>query len=151
MSARDLGLWVPQSVEDEFRPATGELWVGDIGWELWEMVHRVERGANYGWSVMEGPQPVRIDLEAGAQPITAPLLALPHTAAASITGGFVYRGRKFPELTGKYIFGDWETHRIWSLAAPQANQGPAGPLQLTILRPPRFASSTSARTMMANL
>ncbi|HVJ67213.1 MAG TPA: PQQ-dependent sugar dehydrogenase [Caulifigura sp.] len=120
-----------------FDRATGDLWVGDIGWELWEMVHRVERGANYGWSVMEGPQPVRVELAPGPQPITAPLLALPHTAAASITGGFVYRGRKFPELRGKYVFGDWETHRIWALDAPARGDSPdAKPLTLTELTLP---------------
>ena len=58
-----------------FDRVTGDLWVGDIGWELWEMVHRVERGANYGWSVMEGPQPVRVDLSEGPQPITPPCAA----------------------------------------------------------------------------
>ena len=42
-----------------FDRQTGELWVGDVGWELWEMVYRIDRGGNYGWSVMEGPQPVR--------------------------------------------------------------------------------------------
>ena len=35
--------------------ATGDLWVGDVGWELWEMIHKVKRGGNYGWSVTEGP------------------------------------------------------------------------------------------------
>lgn len=120
-----------------FDRATGELWVGDIGWELWEMVHRVERGANYGWSVMEGPQPVRVDLSPGPTPISPPLLALPHTAAASITGGFVYRGRKFPELRGKYIFGDWETHRLWSLDAPdRGDSAQAAPLKLVDITAP---------------
>jgi putative heme-binding domain-containing protein len=116
---------------------TGDLWVGDIGWELWEMVYRVERGANYGWSVMEGPQPVRVELSAGPHPITPPLLALPHTAAASITGGFVYQGKKFPELRGKYVFGDWETHRLWSLVPPdRGDGGEAKPLELTDLTVP---------------
>ncbi len=119
-----------------FDRATGELWVGDIGWELWEMVHRVERGGNYGWSVMEGPQPVRVDLPAGSTPITPPLLALPHTAAASITGGFVYRGSRFPELQGKYVFGDWETHRLWSLAVPGRDAREMAALELTDLAAP---------------
>jgi putative heme-binding domain-containing protein len=96
-----------------FDRVTGELFVGDVGWELWEMVHRVEKGGNYGWSAMEGPQPVKTD-QVGPTPIHPALIELPHTIACSITGGYVYRGRKFPELQGAYIFGDWETRRLWA-------------------------------------
>ena len=49
-----------------FDRATGDLWVGDVGWELWEMVYRVKKGGNYGWSIMEGPQPVRAGGQARA-------------------------------------------------------------------------------------
>ena len=49
-----------------FDPADGSLWVGDVGWEMWEMIYRVERGGNYGWSVVEGPQPVHERTAAGA-------------------------------------------------------------------------------------
>lgn len=96
-----------------FDRLTGELFVGDVGWELWEMVHRIEKGGNYGWSAMEGPQPIKPE-RIGPTPILPPLIELPHTLAASVTGGYVYRGRKFPELTGAYIFGDWETRRLWA-------------------------------------
>ena len=92
---------------------TGDLWVGDVGWELWELVYRVERGANYGWSLVEGRQPVHVERERGPTPIVPPTVEIPHTDGASVTGGFVYRGERFPELQGKYIFGDWETRRIW--------------------------------------
>ena len=44
-----------------FDRQTGDLFVGDVGWELWEMVHRVEKGGNYGWSAREGPQPIKSD------------------------------------------------------------------------------------------
>ena len=37
-----------------FDPVLGTLWVGDVGWELWEMIYRIERGGNYGWSLVEG-------------------------------------------------------------------------------------------------
>jgi putative heme-binding domain-containing protein len=97
-----------------FDRKAGRLWVGDVGWELWESVHRVERGGNYGWSIMEGRQPVNIDLPVGPTPIRAPIFDLPHTMSASLTGGYVYRGKKYPELEGAYIFGDWETKRIWA-------------------------------------
>jgi putative heme-binding domain-containing protein len=96
-----------------FDSQTGELFVGDVGWELWEMVHRVEKGGNYGWSAMEGPQPIKPE-KVGPTPIIPALIELPHTIADSVTGGFVYRGKKFPELRGAYVFGDWETKRLWA-------------------------------------
>ncbi len=97
-----------------FDRKAGQLWVGDVGWELWEMVHRVEKGGNYGWSIVEGRQPVNTEMPVGPTPIRAPVFELPHTMSASVTGGYVYHGKKFPELDGAYIFGDWETKRIWA-------------------------------------
>jgi putative heme-binding domain-containing protein len=96
-----------------FDRVTGRLWVGDVGWELYESIHCVKAGGNYGWSIMEGPNPIHPDGKRGPTPITPPLISLSHAQAASITGGFVYRGKKHPELVGHYIFGDWETRRIW--------------------------------------
>jgi putative heme-binding domain-containing protein len=97
-----------------FDRQTGSLWVGDVGWELWEMIHKVEKGGNYGWSIVEGRQPIKPNQKIGPTPIRPPMIELPHTIAASVTGGYVYRGKKFPELVGAYIFGDWETRRIWA-------------------------------------
>ena len=96
-----------------FDRQTGELYVGDVGWELWESIHRVEKGGNYGWSAMEGPQPIKPN-RVGPTPILPPLIELPHTISCSVTGGRVYRGKKFPELRGAYLFGDWETRRLWA-------------------------------------
>ena len=96
-----------------FDRQTGELFVGDVGWELWEMVHRIERGGNYGWAAMEGPQPIKSE-QIGPTPMLPALIELPHTLGTSVTGGYVYRGKKFPELVGAYIFGDWETRRLWA-------------------------------------
>ena len=97
-----------------FDRKTGDLWVGDVGWELWEMVHKIEKGGNYGWSIVEGRQPVKPNQKPGPTPIRPPMIELPHTIACSVTGGYVYRGKKFPELVGAYVFGDWETRRIWA-------------------------------------
>jgi putative heme-binding domain-containing protein len=96
-----------------FDRVTGDLWVGDVGWEKWEMIYRVQRGGNYGWSIMEGPQPVRPDAKRGPTPILPPNLAFPHTEAASITGGYVYRGKRLKDLVGTYICGDWVTRKLW--------------------------------------
>jgi putative heme-binding domain-containing protein len=96
-----------------FDRATGDLWVGDVGWELWEMVYRVQRGGNYGWSVMEGRQQVRPEAKRGPTPILPPALDFPHTEAASITGGYVYHGKRLKELAGVYVCGDWVTRKVW--------------------------------------
>lgn len=99
-----------------FDSDTGDLWVGDVGWELWEMVYRVQRGANYGWSLMEGPQPVHQERRRGPTPITPPTVQHSHIESRSITGGFVYRGKRLPGLVGKYVYGDYVTGKIWAVS-----------------------------------
>jgi len=94
--------------------AQGRLWCGDVGWELWEMIHLVQRGGNHGWSAYEASQPIKPET-ARPEPIIPPVAAHPHTEAASITGGYVYHGTRFPELRGAYIYGDYETGKIWAL------------------------------------
>src|SRR5205085_2542415 len=94
---------------------TGDLWVGDVGWELWEMIHRVERGGNYGWSITEGRQSVRPDGERGPTPIRPPVVEHPHSEAASLTGGYVYRGDRLKDLAGTYIYGDFQSGKVWGL------------------------------------
>ncbi len=108
-----------------FDRQTGELWAGDVGQNLWEMVHRIENGGNYGWSIREGFhafQPQRRQRADRAAPIRPPIVEYPHGPirgrhdhGLSITGGYVYRGKKIPELVGVYIYGDFETGRIWGL------------------------------------
>lgn len=101
-----------------FDPKSGELYVGDVGWELWEMIYRVQRGGNYGWSITEGgKQDVRPDRIRGPTPILPPLVALGHEEAASITGGEFYHGRKLPGLQGAYLYGDWQMGTFWALRA----------------------------------
>jgi uncharacterized repeat protein (TIGR03806 family) len=93
----------------------GDLWVGDVGWELWELVDRVERGGNYGWSIVEGRQPVHPEGRRGPTPILPPTVEHPHSEAASITGGYVYRGSRLPGLVGVYVYGDYQSGKVWGL------------------------------------
>ena len=94
--------------------AKGRLWCGDVGWELWEMIHLVQRGGNHGWSAYEASQPIKPETQR-PEPVIPPVAAHPHTEAASITGGYVYHGTRFPELRDAYIYGDYETGKIWAL------------------------------------
>jgi putative heme-binding domain-containing protein len=98
-----------------FDRVKGDLWVGDVGWQLWEMIYRVERGGNYGWPIMEGPQAALPESKRGPAPISPPVVSHPHSEAASITGGFVYHGSQLPELQGVYVYGDFQSGKIWGL------------------------------------
>jgi uncharacterized repeat protein (TIGR03806 family) len=99
-----------------FHPDDGSLWVGDVGWELWELVYRVERGGNYGWSVMEGRQPVQGERKRGPTPILPPTVEHSHTEARSISGGYTYGNRsRLPELAGAWIYGDYVTGKVWGV------------------------------------
>jgi uncharacterized repeat protein (TIGR03806 family) len=98
-----------------FDARTGDLWAGEVGQDLWEMVYKIEKGGNYGWSVQEGEHPFRPHRKLGPSPILKPIVEHGHTDFRSITGGYVYHGRRLPELEGAYIYGDYDTGRIWSL------------------------------------
>lgn len=126
-----------------FDRQTGDLWVGDVGWELWELVHKVHKADNFGWSLFEGSQPVHAERTRGPTPIVAPTVEIPHTEGASVTGGFVYRGEKFPELQGLYVFGDWETRRIWGVNAQDPASSPRRELVEPLVRIVDFAEDNA--------
>lgn len=96
-------------------PRTQQVLCGDVGWELWELVFHVERGGNYGWSLFEGPQPIRSDITPGPTPIRKPLVAYPHTVGLSVTGGHTYYGQELPSLSGTFLYGDYVTGLLWGL------------------------------------
>ena len=96
-------------------PGTNRIFCGDVGWELWELLYDVRRGGNYGWSIFEGPQPIRSDIKRGPAEISKPLVAYPHSVGLSITGGLVYRGERFPELRDAYLYGDYVTGLLWGV------------------------------------
>jgi uncharacterized repeat protein (TIGR03806 family) len=102
-----------------FDRKTGDCLGGEVGQDLWEMVYKIEKGGNYGWSVMEGNHPFRPERKKGPTPILKPLAEHSHADFRSITGGFVYRGKRLSELEGAYIYGDFDTGRIWSLRFTQ--------------------------------
>ena len=132
-----------------FDHATGDLWVGDVGWETWEMIHRVKAGGNYGWSLTEGPNThVRTDVRPGPGPIIPPLIALPHSEAASITGGRVYHGKKLAALDGAYVYGDWETGKFWALRHRGDELLANDELCRTTLKPVSFAEDGTGELLI---
>ncbi|HEX4129797.1 MAG TPA: PQQ-dependent sugar dehydrogenase [Pirellulales bacterium] len=94
---------------------TGEVFAADNGWETWEMIHRIVRGGNCGWPVMEGRASLRSEVPVGPTPIIPPIKDHPHTEANSVIGGPVYRGSKLPDLAGSFVYGDYITGTIWAV------------------------------------
>ncbi|MEO0415805.1 MAG: PQQ-dependent sugar dehydrogenase, partial [Verrucomicrobiota bacterium] len=93
----------------------GHLWVGDNGEDLWEMLHRVQAGDNAGWSAFEGGRPYRPHNLGGPVKTIAPAaITHSHTEAQSIIGGRQYRGSRYPELSGRIVYGDFVTGKLWS-------------------------------------
>jgi glucose/arabinose dehydrogenase len=89
------------------------LLAADVGQNQVEMVHRVVRGGNHGWRKKEGRFKFNVNgtLESAGPELTAgfiaPVLEYDHEDGTSITGGYVYRGKALPALTGRYIFADY--------------------------------------------
>jgi glucose/arabinose dehydrogenase len=109
-----------------FDRATGDLYIGDVGQDAREEIDLQPRssggGENYGWKIMEGTLcggGAASGCPAGVPPCQSPLFKLPileygHDAGdCSVTGGYVYRGAAFPQLSGVYLYGDYCTGRIW--------------------------------------
>jgi uncharacterized repeat protein (TIGR03806 family) len=103
--------------------SNGDCWAGEVGQDLWDMILKIEKGGNYGWSIKEGTHDFRPARKAGPTPILPPVVEHTHADFRSITGGFVYHGKRLPELQGHYIYGDYDTGRIWAFKYdPQAKK-----------------------------
>lgn len=103
-----------------FDRANGDLWIGDVGQNVWEEIDHAPasagggRGLNFGWSAYEANQ--RFNDDQPADGATPPVFEYEHgDDGCSVTGGFVYRGAAVPELVGTYVFGDYCSGRIWGL------------------------------------
>ncbi|MFP4324255.1 MAG: PQQ-dependent sugar dehydrogenase [Anaerolineales bacterium] len=114
-----------------FDAESGDLWIGDVGELTYEEVNYVPAaqapGSNFGWSVWEGTW--RTDFGAmtlgGRAEATMPVHVYEQSeegnfitgtrSYCAVIGGYVYRGANLPDLTGRYLFGDWCAGTIWTL------------------------------------
>jgi glucose/arabinose dehydrogenase len=97
-----------------FDRITGDLWIADVGQGEVEEIDFLPatddgrgagRGANLGWPNVEGDQSFEgRDAPEGA---VAPVHVYDTDRGCAVTGGFVYRGDRIPEMVGAYIYGDF--------------------------------------------
>jgi len=109
------------------RGGTHDLILTDVGQDRWEEINLIVKGGNYGWRVREGydgfdPKSTNTapkdapKVGANGQPFIDPVMVYktlrgtgkePGSYGVTITGGYVYRGKALPQLTGQYVFADW--------------------------------------------
>lgn len=115
-----------------FDRLSGDLYIADVGQNLWEEVNFQPAssggGENYGWRCYEGAHPFNLTGCGPAGDYVFPFAEYPHSnpgnpadRGVSVTGGFVYRGDSFPDLQGYYVYADFGTSNVW--LARQENGG----------------------------
>jgi glucose/arabinose dehydrogenase len=117
-----------------FDPATGDLYIADVGQDKIEEIDVATsesgagRGVNYGWSIMEGSQCLGGG-ECDQAGLTLPTFEYGRNQGCSIIGGYVYRGSELPALQGLYFYGDfcqqWVHSFRFNTAATEETDWPA--------------------------
>ncbi|MFM7260342.1 MAG: PQQ-dependent sugar dehydrogenase, partial [bacterium] len=108
---------------NSFDAVTGDLWIGDVGQNAVEEIDFQLAGAaggrNYGWRCTEGTSNTGLTgCTFGSPSLTPPIHVYNHVSGTgggySLTGGYVYRGCRMPELQGTYFFADYVSNNVWS-------------------------------------
>ncbi|MBN1634342.1 MAG: PQQ-dependent sugar dehydrogenase [Ignavibacteria bacterium] len=103
-------------------PVTGLIYAGDVGQNLYEEIDIITSGGNYGWRVMEGFNCFNPPTGCDTTGKILPIKVYNHGQGdCSVSGGYVYRGQRRPELTGAYIYADYCTGKIWMLRYSNGN------------------------------
>jgi glucose/arabinose dehydrogenase len=104
---------------DDGPGGTGDLYLADVGQNLFEEVNIIEKGGNYGWVIREGfhcfdpfnptnPPDTCPDTGPNGEPLLDPVMEYAQAEGGrAVIGGFVYRGSAIPILQGRYVFGDF--------------------------------------------
>lgn len=131
------GLRNPQRFSWDEGP-DGKLLIADIGQANIEEINLGIAGANYGWREREGTFVLDPDDPAKVLPVpdddarfgfTYPVAQYDHDVSlvdrrlAAITGGFVYRGNRLPDLVGQYLFADLVSGRVFYVPVDQLIAG----------------------------
>jgi hypothetical protein len=98
------------------------MFIGDVGQDTREEVDVQQAtnpsgGENYGWRLREGT--IQTPGSVGGPPPTGnvePIFDYDHNTfgGGTVIGGYVYRGKQIPGLTGTYVFGDYVLKKVFT-------------------------------------
>jgi putative heme-binding domain-containing protein len=98
-----------------FDSETNDLWVGDIGQNLFENVRISRLGENHSWNVFEGFENFSERYRRKGETYIPPVLSYRRKHGVSVTAGYVYRAKRDSSYYGAFIFGDFESKKIWAM------------------------------------
>lgn len=95
---------------------TDQIWLGDVGQNKREEIDIIVSGGNYQWPFKEGTQTGPKSQPGSLNGVEkAPVVEYDHGEGISVIGGYVYRGPTHADLTGKYVYADYGSKRLWAL------------------------------------
>jgi glucose/arabinose dehydrogenase/mono/diheme cytochrome c family protein len=102
---------------------SGKLLVSNIGQAHIESINEIQPGHNYGWPIREGTFVIDSDGDINnlyplpsndnTYGVTYPVAQYDHDEGKAVSAGYEYTGKNIPQLSGKYIFGDIPTGRLF--------------------------------------
>ena len=107
-----------------FDPKTGACYTGDVGQNLFEEIHILTAGGDYGWSEVEGNHVFnRKDASAKQGPAklappsayVPPIYVYDRKVGSSVTGGVFCRSERIPAIRDAYVFGDYASGRLLAI------------------------------------
>jgi glucose/arabinose dehydrogenase len=131
-------------------PATGDLYIGDVGLWTQEEIDYVPGGSgggqNFGWPCLEGT--ASFDATESCPGAVPPVYSYDHTVGCGVIGGVVARDPLLPALTGKFLFADLCSGQLMSLTTADGTATVA-PLNVAIDFPESFGTDALGRIYVA--
>jgi glucose/arabinose dehydrogenase len=137
-----------------FDRITGDMFIADVGQSSWEEVDfqtaASPGGENYGWRRMEGTHCFNPASNCNDGTLTLPILEYSHSFGCSITGGYRYRGARYPDLEGVYFYADYCSGRIWGAHEDQGGVWVTEELMATNLQITTFGEDEDGEVYLAH-
>ena len=141
-----------------FDSLTGDFYIGDVGQNKREEINFQPAGSkggeNYGWRCFEGKYPFNTDGCGSIDSYTFPIFDYAHAenpCSGSVTGGYVYRGRRYPIWNGRYFLADFCKGTFWDLERSDDKWEPTEHLSLKQPGYSAFGQDSEGEIYLANM